>query len=351
MAKHFKLDNVSIPINTRHTNDNSLGKPLVPSSIEFVQHNKGFAREILLGVIKNMPVLLQGPTGCGKTSTVKWLAQQTNNAYLRVQLNGSADTDIFIGKWILQDESMQWIDGALTRAVRHGYWLLIDEINAALPEVLFALHQILDEKLLTLEEKDGEIVKPHPDFRVFAAMNPSSEYTGTKELNRALIDRFPIILNINYPETKIEKEIICLHSGLNKKLKGGFSSKPVIDRMLEFALKVRENYIAEEMLFNCSTRQLINWAQLIDSIGIKNAAKITILSKAEQEDEDKMKDILNSLFRDDENITISELNEAQKQKEQEEKEAKNALKQQALEQEEKESSIDEEVLEKEELLF
>lgn len=290
----FTLNRVQFPINKRV----SKFIPDVPQFTED-QESLDLAEKILKGAEKNMPVLLVGPTGSGKTATVKWLSYKTNNSYRRVQLNGSTGVDTFIGKWLLEKDGTVWVDGVLTDAMRHGHWLLLDELNAALPEILFVLHSVMDDdKRLILDDKDGELVTAHPDFRIFATMNPSEGYAGTKELNRALFDRFPITINVGYPNTELEEKIIFNHSDLD------FNSPKhtkLVDRMIEFAHISREKYDNDELLYPVSTRQLINWAKLITYFGVKTAAKITVLSKADDEIErEKLKAEIDKFFRDDE---------------------------------------------------
>lgn len=94
-------------------------------------------------------------------------------------------------------------------ACRHGFWIILDEINMAMPEVTAALHSALDDRrILILDEKDGEVIKIHPNTRIFSAINPSEDYAGTKEMNAALVDRFGIKLFTNYPNERKEVDII-----------------------------------------------------------------------------------------------------------------------------------------------
>lgn len=294
--KEFKIGDAKMPINAR---DNDYA-PSEDSKFVLDKASEAIAEKVLKGAEKDMPVLLIGPTGCGKTSTVKYLAEQTNNGYRRIQLNGSTGIDSFVGRWLINKDGTFWVDGILTDAMRKGHWLLLDEINAALPEILFVMHSIMDDdRRLILDEKDGEMVQPHPDFRLFAAMNPSDEYAGTKELNAALKDRFPIVLEVEYPEEKHEIAIICSHTDLeDKDMSDGRES--YAKRMVKFANIIRKHNKDQNMLFHCSTRQLIYWAKLAKDFGVKKAAQMTILNKADIEERKKMVDELNKLFRNDE---------------------------------------------------
>ena len=204
--KSFKLDGISVPINSRKT-------PYIPDVTNFIETalDKKNIQSIMGSVLDNEALLLVGPTGCGKTSTVKWLAGKTNNSYRRIQLTGGTGVDNLVGKWLINSQGTYWEDGILTEAMRQGYWLLLDEINAVLPEVLIIINSILDDdRELILDEKGRERVKAHADFRLFAAMNPWEDYTGTKEMNRATADRF-VGLEFEYTSPEVEKEIISVH--------------------------------------------------------------------------------------------------------------------------------------------
>jgi midasin (ATPase involved in ribosome maturation) len=121
---------------------------------------------------------------------------KTNNGLRRVNLNGATTVDEFLGKMLINEQGTYWVDGVLVSAMQAGDWILLDEINACLPEIAFCLHSLLDDdRMVVLMEYDGRIVRPHPDFRLFASMNPSEEgrYSGTKTL-KSLLDQFPIVI-------------------------------------------------------------------------------------------------------------------------------------------------------------
>ncbi len=231
---------------------------------------------IALGIKNNLPVLLIGDTGTGKTSFIRYLAQKTNNGFRRLNLNGSTTADELVGHYVVDDKEkgMRWIDGVLLDAMRNGYWILLDELNAGLPEVLFILQSVLDDdKFLVVAEHEGEVVKPHPNFRVFATMNPSLEYAGTRDLNKALLSRFPIVIQTNYPDAVHEIEIIKTHVPSIKDDEANV--------MVRVAENIRKGKKADTISFICSTRELINWAKLSVEIGLKPAAILAILNKCE----------------------------------------------------------------------
>jgi len=297
--KEVKIGSISIKPNSRNnefvptdTDNYILGK---------TKKDVHYAEKVLCGVKNNFPVLLIGPAGCGKTSLIKWLASETKNGYRRIQLNGSTGIDNFVGKWLINKNGTFWCDGILTDAMRKGHWLLLDEINASLPEILFVLHSILDDdRVLILDEKDKEVVTPHPDFRLFAAMNPESEYAGTKELNKALLDRFPIVLETEYSDVKKEIDIIEKHTKLPKEF---------CKRLVELGtiLRKKNKDPKTDLMCPISTRLLIQWALLCKDFGIKDASEVCLLTKILPERRNIAIDEINKLFRDEENVPISKL--------------------------------------------
>lgn len=238
----------------------------------------GYQEESLRKAVRlNIPALLIGETGTGKTSLVKKLAQDEKKTVVRVNLNGSTSIDEFVGKYILKNDEMVWIDGVLTTCMRKGHWILVDEINAALPEILFVLHSLLDdERAILLSEKDGELVKSHKDFRFFATMNPVDEYAGTKDLNKALLSRFGVVLKVDYVDYTTEVEIVRSRSDID------FDTAK---KIVTFAVKTREMKAKEE-IFNCmSTRDAIGIALLIkDGESYNSAMNLVFSNKLSNEE-------------------------------------------------------------------
>ena len=125
-----------------------------------------------------------------------------------------------------------------------------------LPEIAFCLHSLLDEdRMVVLMEYDGRIVRPHPGFRLFASMNPSEEgrYGGTKTLNEALLDRFPIVIRMDYLTDDQEVEAVIKQSGA--------TDEQMVRSMVRMAGDVRAAIRNERVFGSFSTRRIIDWAR------------------------------------------------------------------------------------------
>jgi MoxR-like ATPase len=147
-------------------------------------------------VARREPALLEGNTATSKTSAILFLAAQLGQPVTRVNLSAHADTAELIGRFLPEPGGgWRWSDGAVVRALKRGEWLVLDELNLADPGVLERLNPLLEaEPSLVVTEHAGERLGPggapiHPDFRVFATLNPAT-YSGRQRLSPALRDRF-----------------------------------------------------------------------------------------------------------------------------------------------------------------
>lgn len=248
------------------------------------QNKKVIKRAIEL----DLPILLVGDTGTGKTSVIREMANTAKKDLVRVNLNGQTSIDEFVGKWLVKKGATYWQDGVLIQAMKKGSWIVLDEINACLPEILFVLHSLLDEdRSVMINEKDGEVVKPAKGFRFFATMNPSDEYAGTKELNKAFMSRFPIILDFDYVDAQQEKKLLKERC----KLSEGNSAK-----LVGFARRIRSLKKNEDIFYTFSTRDLIFWGNFHDELGLRESFRVTILNRAHNGDKDVLQKEFNNYF-------------------------------------------------------
>lgn len=261
----------------------------IPKEIVF-EDNQKVMESVAIVTARNMPVLLIGETGTGKTSLVRHLAHNTRNAFVRVNHNGGTSVEDIVGRYIINGNGeTEWVDGILIEAMKNGYWYLADEINAASPEVNFIYHSVLDDDAkVVLVEKGHEVVVPHPNFRFFGAMNPPQDYAGTKELNKALLSRFAVV-QIDFAPPKVESGILVHRTGIDQE---------VAEKMVKFAAEIRVNHSKEEMRFVLSTRDLLMWATLFQVYGrYQVSAEMAVLNKVGPDDVQTVKDLMGLHFK------------------------------------------------------
>lgn len=271
MTKKLKFGKIELQRNPNNS-------PHVPqNSNKFIDHGE-ILKTLAIGIEKDLPVLLIGESGTGKTSAIRYLAQETNNPLRRINLNGGTGADELVGRLLLNEKGTYWVDGVLTEALRNGEWVVLDEINAALPEVLFVLHSILDDDAqLVLNENKGELIRKHPNCRIFATCNPP-EYAGTKELNTALLSRFPICINADFPTPAKETEIIEQHLG-NAVAKTEVATKLIV--MAEESRKSKEQGTTG---YAINTRDILNTLKLTNFMEPIEALCLAFANKLEPTD-------------------------------------------------------------------
>lgn len=284
-GKVFRVGEIAVAVNSDSEN------PYIPVEQPYFIDPDNYLQQIMFGIAQNLPVLLIGETGVGKTLVVRFLAYQTRNGFRRVNLNGATTIDDFVGKLMVNQQGTYWINGVLIDAMLRGDWLLLDEINACLPEIAFVLHSLLDEdRMIVLKEYDGSVIRPHPNFRIFASMNPSEEgrYSGTKVLNEALLDRFPVALRMEYLPVDLEITAVMEQSGNH--------DRDAVTKMVKVANDIRAAIREERIFASFSTRRVIDWARMARAFGVLTSARATVLTKVNKFDAEIIEDIIETYF-------------------------------------------------------
>jgi nitric oxide reductase NorQ protein len=170
---------------------------------------------------ERIPVLLKGPTGCGKTRFVEymsWRIAQRSGAASGVPLvtischEDLTATDL-VGRYLLSADGTYWIDGPLTRAVRNGGICYLDEVVEARKDTIVVIHSLTDHRRLLPIEKKGELINAHPDFFLVVSYNPGYQST-IKDLKHSTRQRF-VSIEFDYPEQALEQRIIERESGVD----------------------------------------------------------------------------------------------------------------------------------------
>jgi hypothetical protein len=154
-------------------------------------------------------VLIYGPTGPGKTTSVEAWAAERNLRMASISGNASMEPSQMTGKFVSDGEgAFMWIDGPVTDVVRNGGVLLLDEVNFINPKIYTNLYSLTDgRRNITLLDHHGETIEAHKDLTIFATMNP--DYIGTTPLNFAFRNRFDIQIPWDYDDAVEEKLVTC----------------------------------------------------------------------------------------------------------------------------------------------
>ena len=160
-----------------------------------------------------MPMMLKGPTGCGKTRFVEHMAWRLKKPLITVSCNEDMTASDLVGRFLLDANGTHWQDGPLAVAARHGAICYLDEIVEARQDTTVVIHPLTDNRRVLPLEKKGELIKAHPDFQVVISYNPGYQ-SLMKDLKQSTKQRFGG-LDFNYPEHAVECEIVSHETGVS----------------------------------------------------------------------------------------------------------------------------------------
>lgn len=175
----------------------------------YVSPTPNLWEDVLISISLQKPILLKGPSGSGKTRLAQTVSHYFGQPMVSVNCSVDLDAESLLGfKTIIQKDGQSVIDfveGPVVQAMKHGLILYIDEINMAKPDTLPILHSVLDHRRVLTNPFTGEVIEAHENFTVIAAINEG--YIGTSPMNEALKNRF-IVLSVPYLTGKQLKEVI-----------------------------------------------------------------------------------------------------------------------------------------------
>lgn len=160
----------------------------------------------------NLPVLLKGPTGCGKTRFVAHMAARLGRPLYTVACHDDLSAADLIGRYLLKGGETVWVDGPLTRAVREGAICYLDEVVEARKDVTVVLHPLTDDRRILPIDRTGEELEAAPGFMLVASYNPGYQNI-LKTLKPSTRQRF-IAMEFDFPPADAEVEIVARESGL-----------------------------------------------------------------------------------------------------------------------------------------
>ena len=236
---------------------------------------------------QQVPLLLKGPTGCGKTRFVERMAYEFGLPLITISCHEDLSAADLVGRYLFKDNQTVWEDGPLTLAVRYGGICYLDEIVEARNDTTVIIHSLTDHRRLLYIDKTQEVIHAHPRFLMALSYNPGYQ-TITKDLKESTKQRF-CALTFDYPPVDVEARIVAEEAAIS-----GDTSRI----LAEMAAKIR-NLKGYGLNEGASTRLLVYAAKMIASGIDPNAAcRITVADVLTDDVEirDSIIDIVNLYF-------------------------------------------------------
>ena len=236
-------------------------------------------------VKSRLPLMLKGPTGCGKTRFVQHMAWRLRRPLITVACHEDLFASDLLGRYLIQHDETIWVDGPLTQAVRMGAICYLDEIVEARKDTTVVIHPLSDDRRMLSIDKKGEVLHAHPDFMLVLSYNPGYQ-SVLKDLKQSTRQRF-IGMQFDYPAPAHETRIV---------VNEGEIDEATARRLVTLAGKIRT--IREQGLTEgASTRLLIYAAQLIRQ-GIEPRLACRTAICLPLTDDDRLQETLNELVAD-----------------------------------------------------
>jgi cobaltochelatase CobS len=244
---------------------------------------------ILAGFSKNRRVMVTGYHGTGKSTHIEQVAARLNWPCVRVNLDSHISRIDLVGKdAIVVRDGMQvteFRDGILPWALQSNTALVFDEYDAGRPDVMFVIQRVLEvQGRLTLLDQN-RVIRPHPAFRLFATANTvglgdtSGLYHGTQQINQGQMDRWSIVVTLNYLPHDKEVDIVLAKAPHYRTGPG----RETVSRMVRLADMTRNAFMNGDLSTVMSPRTVITWAENADIFGdLGFAFRLTFLNKCDE---------------------------------------------------------------------
>lgn len=234
---------------------------------------------------EKLPLMLKGPTGCGKTRFVEYMAYRLKRPLITVACHEDLFASDLIGRFLLKNDETVWSDGPLTKAVRIGAICYLDEIVEARKDTAVVIHPLTDDRRMLSIDKKGETIYAHQNFLMVISYNPGYQ-SVLKDLKQSTRQRF-VSLSFNYPEAEKETAIVTHEGNIDKE---------TAKKLVSLAGKIR-NIREYGLTEGASTRLLIYAAHLIRrGILEQDACRAAICLPLT--DDERLQETLNDLIDD-----------------------------------------------------
>ncbi len=178
-----------------------------------------------------LPVMIKGPTGCGKSRFVEYMAWRLNKPLITVACNEDMTASDLVGRYLLDADGTRWLDGPLTTAARLGAICYLDEIVEARQDTTVVIHPLTDHRRTLPLDKKGELLEAHPDFQLVISYNPGYQ-SLLKDLKQSTKQRFTAF-EFAYPDAELEAQILCKETGIEAGLSSQLIKIGIVARNLK----------------------------------------------------------------------------------------------------------------------
>jgi len=200
-----------------------------------------------------LPVMVKGPTGCGKSRFVEHMAYKLGKPLITVACNEDMTASDLVGRYLLDANGTRWLDGPLTTAARIGAICYLDEVVEARQDTTVVIHPLTDHRRTLPLDKKGELIEAHPDFQLVISYNPGYQ-SLMKDLKQSTKQRFTAF-DFDYPEASLESAILAKETGIDleiaislvkigqaaRNLKGHGLDEGISTRLLVYAATLIKN--------------------------------------------------------------------------------------------------------------
>ena len=198
-----------------------------------------------------LPILLKGPTGCGKTRFMEHMAWRLKRPLITVSCHDDLTASDLVGRYLVTGGETVWVDGPLARAVRNGAICYLDEIVEARKDTTVVIHPLADDRRVLPMEKLGEVIEAGPEFCMAISYNPGYQ-SVLKDLKQSTRQRF-VALEFDYPAAALEAKIVVNETGV---------AQETAEQLIKFAHMTR-NLKGSGLEEGASTRLLVHAAKLV----------------------------------------------------------------------------------------
>ena len=212
-----------------------------------------------------LPVMVKGPTGCGKSRFIEYMAWKLGKPLITVACNEDMTASDLVGRYLLDANGTRWLDGPLTTAARIGAICYLDEIVEARQDTTVVIHPLTDHRRTLPLDKKGELIAAHADFQLVISYNPGYQ-SLMKDLKQSTKQRF-VAFDFDYPPAELEIIIIAKETGL---------AEGTVAKLVQIGATAR-NLKGHGLDEGTSTRLLVYAAKLIKlGVDAKDACRMAM---------------------------------------------------------------------------